>query len=426
VHCARTLSAIRPARFLAPILLACAAPAGAQGIDLFSPETLEATGTVSVAATDGEESWLDGGFGKLDTSGSDGAWRVRPLLSEGNLVWKPRFGWALSATVVGTFQGGERDEAGLSEAFLTFKPKRSGETRFSARAGLMWPPVSLEHEGADWHVRDTITPSAINSWIGEEVKPIAIEGTLARNFGGHQLSATGALFAANDTAGTLLTFRGWALHDRKTLAFNAHPLPPFEENDVGYQAPFTHPLLDVAPGFAARPGYYAKLSWQAPVPVRVELFRYDNRAEPEAVNSDVEWGWHTRFNNVGIQADLGGARVRAQAMSGRTRMGFVEEGSRWIDMRFRSAFAMVSRPVGKFEIAARVEAFDTRHRGSWWGDEYDEDGWAAVLAGKREFGPFTGVVELLHVSSDNPAREHVALPEHQAQTRLEADLRLGW
>ena len=47
----------------------------------------------------------------------------------------------------------------------------------------MWPPVSLEHEGADWHVQDSITPSAINSWIGEEVRPVALEGTLAANLG---------------------------------------------------------------------------------------------------------------------------------------------------------------------------------------------------------------------------------------------------
>lgn len=415
-------------RLLASASLALATPAYADGADILSPDTVSVTGTISLAATNGEESWLDGGFGKLSTSGSaDGDFRVKPLLSEANLIWQPRFGWALSANVVGTFQGGERNEAGISEAYLNFKPMRGSTTRVSARAGLMWPPVSLEHEGADWHVRDSITPSAINSWIGEEVRPVALEGTIGTSFGEHKLTATAAIFAANDTAGTLLTFRGWALHNRRTLAFKEQPLPPFEEEDIGYQAPFTHPLLEVAPGFADHPGYYAKLTWQPPVPVRVELFRYDNRADPEAVNADVEWGWRTHFNNLGLEADLAGARIRAQAMSGRTRMGFVgENGRRWIDMRFRSAFVMVSRPFGSVGVAARVEAFDTRHRGSWWDDEYDEDGWSAMIAGKREFGPFTGLVELLHVSSDNPAREHVGIADQQSQTRLQADLRLAW
>jgi hypothetical protein len=414
---------------LAAAPLACAVPASAEGADLLSPETLSATGTVSLAATDGEESWLDRGFGKLTTSGgADGDFKVEPLLSEANLIWRPRFGWALSATVVATFQGGERNEAGISEAFLTYKPMRSSSSRFSARAGLMWPPVSLEHEGADWHVRDTITPSAINSWIGEEVRPLAIEGTFGTSIGEHSLTATAALFAANDTAGTLLAFRGWALNNRRTLAFHDQPLPPFEAEDEGYQAHFTHPLLDVAPGFAKRPGYYAKLVWQPPVPVRFELFRYDNRADPEAVNEDVEWGWRTHFNNLGIAAEIDGTEVKAQAMTGRTRMGFAEPplGLRWIDMRFRSAFLLISRTVGKVGLTGRIEAFETKHRGSWWDQEYDEDGWATTLAGKREWGRFTGLVELIHVSSNNPARDHLELDPRQKQTRLQADLRVSW
>ena len=292
----------------------------------------------------------------------------------------------------------------------------------------MWPPVSLEHEGADWHVRDTITPSAINSWIGEEVRPLALEGTVGTNIGAHKLSATAAVFGANDTSGTILAFRGWALHNRRTLAFNHQPLPPFEPEDEAYQAHFTHPLLDVGSGFADRPGYYAKLVWQPPIPVRVELFRYDNRADPEVVNEDLEWGWRTQFNNIGIAAEIEGTQLRAQAITGRTRMGYEEQpsGRHWIDMRFRSAFLLVTRPVGKVGLAARIEAFETRHRGSWWDEEYDEDGWAATIAGKREWGPFTGLVELIHVSSASPAREHVGLESRQKQSRLQADLRLDW
>ena len=404
-----------------------ATPALANDVDILSPETLKITGAISIAATDGEESWLNRGFGKLDTSGSSsGDLRVRPFLDEANLVWQPRLGWSLGATVVGTFQGGERNEAGISEAYLSYRPMRGSATRVSARAGLMWPPVSLEHEGADWHVRDTITPSAINSWIGEEVRPAALEGTVDTQVGEHKFSATAAVFAANDTAGTLLTYRGWALHDRRTLAFNHQPLPPFEAEDEGYQAHFTHPLIDVAPGFAKRPGYYAKLAWQPPIPVRLEAFHYDNRANPETVNEELEWGWRTEFSNLGLSADLAGMQIRAQAMTGRTRMGFDEDRRHWIDMRFRSAFALVSHTVGTVGLAGRIEAFDTHHRGSWWDDEYDEDGWAATLAAKREFGRFTGLVELIHVSSDNGTREHVGIEPNQQQTRLQAQLRASW
>ena len=60
-----------------------------------------------------------------------------------------------------------------------------------------------------------ITPSAINSWIGEEVKVVGVEGTATHPLAGGRLSGTFGLFGFNDTAGTQLAFRGWALHDRR-------------------------------------------------------------------------------------------------------------------------------------------------------------------------------------------------------------------
>jgi hypothetical protein len=420
----------RSAALVAGALAAlCASTASAQSnLDLLSADTLEVTGDLRLVAVDGEKSWVDGGFGKLRSGGSgDGDLKGRPELGNANLIWQPQFTWSLSAIVVGSLQGGERTEAGLSQAYLSLRPMRGSKIAFSARAGLMWPPVSLEHEGADWHVRDSITPSAINSWIGEEVRPVAVEGTLAAGLGEHKLRATAAVMAANDTSGTLLTFRGWALHDRTTLAFRRQPLPPLEEEIEGYQATFTHPLLDVGPGFAHRPGYYVKLAWQPPVPVRFELFRYDNRADPEAVNNDLEWGWRTEFNHLGVVADLGAdTSLKLQAMDGRTRMGFAEEGRRWIDNRFRSAFVLLTRPIGAFAVAARVDAFDTRNNGSDLDDEYDDTGWSAMIAGKREWGRFTGFLELLHVSSKLEDREEVGLKPRQRQTQLQAEVRMHW
>ncbi len=396
------------------------------GLDLLSPDTFELSGDLRFVGVDGERSWADGGFGKL-RSGSEGDFRVRPQLGNASLVWKPQFSWSLGATVVGSLQGGDRTEAGLSQAYLTFKPMRREKASLSARAGLMFPAVSLEHEGADWHVRDSITPSAINSWIGEEVRPVAVEGTFAATIGEHKVRAMAAVMAANDTAGTLLTFRGWALHDRVTLAFRRQPLPPLDDLVGSYQAQFTHPLLDIRNGFADRPGYYAKLEWQPPIPIRFELFRYDNRADPEAVNPDMEWGWRTAFNHIGIVANLAGTTIRAQAMEGRTRMGFMEAArKRWVDNRFRSAFVLLSRPLGSFGLAARIEAFDTRNHGSDIDEEYDDTGWAGILGGKREFGRFTGLVELLHVSSKRLDRAQIGLDPRQRQTQLQAEVRTHW
>ena len=402
-------------------------PASAQADSrFFTADSFEMDGDVRLVAVDDERSWVDGGFGKL-RSGSDGELSAQPQLGNWSLAWKPQLSWALGAVVVGSLEGGQRTDAGLSQAYLSYRPMRTSTTAFAARAGLMWPPVSLEHEGADWHVRDSITPSAINSWIGEEVRPLAAEASLGFDLQDQKFRATAAIIAANDTSGTLLTFRGWALGDRTTLAFRAQPLPPLDSEIAAFQAPFTHPLMDVSPGFARRPGYYAKLAWEPPLPIRIEIFRYDNDANPEAVQRQKEWGWRTRFNDIGLLADLGsGATLRAQALEGRTEMGYSLNGRRWVDNRFRSAFLLLTRPFGPVGISARIEAFDTRNHGSIVDDEYDDRGWSGMIAAKHDWTHFTGLVEYLHVASSREDREDVGLGPHQSQNQLQLEVRMHW
>ena len=344
-----------------------AAPAQRRSdLKLFTPDTFELSGDVRLVAVDGEKSWVDGGFGKL-RSGSDGDLRVQPQLGNVSLVWKPQFTWSLGAIVVGSVQGGERTEAGLSQAYLTFRPMRSSKVAFSARAGLMWPPVSLEHEGADWHVKDSITPSAINSWIGEEVRPVAAEGTIAASLGEHKLRATAALMAANDTAGTLLTFRGWALHDRTTLAFSRQPLPPLGRARPAIQAPFTHPLIDLAPRLRAPAGLLceARLAAAGAGPRRAVPLRQSRQSRGRERRPRMGLA-HAASTMSALVADLGsGAELKAQALQGRTRMGYPDDrpalGRRPLPLGLRDADAAVRTAS---DLPARADAFDTRNRGS--------------------------------------------------------------
>ncbi|RST31751.1 hypothetical protein HMF7854_13565 [Sphingomonas ginkgonis] len=413
---------LRAYSFLAGLAALVASPAAAQST--VATGTWSAGGDVRLTAADGERSWLDGGLGKL---GSERG--VNATLGRADLSWQPRFGWDLSGVVVGTLQGGPgRITGGISQAYLAIKPLQGGRLRWSGRLGLLWPPVSLEHGGADWHVTDTITPSAINSWIGEEVRPAAVEASLTATLGEHRLVVSGAAIAANDTAGALLTYRGWALHDRVTLAGRAQPLAILSEEIEAAQPHFTHPLLDVKPGFARRPGYYGRLGWSPPLPFHLELFHYDNRGDPEAVNADLEWGWRTRFTNLGAVVDLAPAtRLKVQALTGRTRMGLVEDGRIWIDNRFRSAFALLVHDLPRGGVAARVEAFGTRNRGRYIDDEYDERGWAATLAGHRELTPATSLwLEAIHIASRREQREDIGLEPSQSQDQLQASLRFRW
>lgn len=402
------------------------APAVAQ---LFSADAFSLSGDVRLIAVDSEESWLGEGYGKLRSGGeAGGAVRAKPELGSIDLAWQPSAGFAWSATVVATVQGGERAEAGLSEAFVSYKPMRGERHRLALRAGLMWPPVSLEHGGTDWHVIDTVTPSAINSWIGEEVRPLALEGSVGSQFGDHQIDVTLGAMAANDTAGALLALRGWALHDRKTLAFHRHPLPPLTEKLRCCQPQVTTPLLDVERGFANRSGYYSKLAWRLPVPVRLELFHYDNRADPEAVNQDLEWGWRTRFDNVGLVAQVTPSlELKAQGMKGSTLMGYHEGGRIWVDAEFASAFVLAGYRSNDGHFSLRGERFKVENEGSFVGAESDERGWAATAAYARELSrSVTVFAEFLHVRSLRMHRAQSGLDARQNQTQLQFVARARW
>ena len=421
-------------RAAAAMSLAVAIPARADaGLDLIGPDTFIIVGDMRLAVVDGEQSWIDGGFGKLRFGGRDAGStsneRVRAALGSADLVWQPKFGWALSATIVGSVQQRNRLEAGLSEAYLSFKPLSDGRIKFSGRAGLMWPPVSLEHSGPEWAVRDTITPSAINSWIGEEVRFVGAEATVSTEIGGSRLSASAAIIDANDTAGALLAFRGWALHDVKALAWRKHPLPVLGSGIEDDQPRFTHPIKEIDGGFLKRPGWYVHAAWQWRAPIRIDASHYDNGSNPDAVDAFMEWGWRTRFDNVGLIATVAPAtELRVQALQGRTKMGFVEGQRRLVETRFRSAFALITQRFGDASsISARAEAFDTRNRGSEVMSDDDEHGWAATLAGKHSLGRnVTALIELLHIESRRVARQRVGLALRQVQSQCQIALRLRW
>jgi hypothetical protein len=87
---------------------------------------------------------------------------------------------------------------------------------------------------------------------------------------------------------------------------------------------------------------------------------------------------------------------------------------------------MLVHRLGNIGIAGRAEAFETRNRGSDVDSEYDDKGWSAMLAARRDWTHFTGLVELLHVSSKREDREEAGLNPRQRQTQLQAEVRMHW
>lgn len=394
--------------FVAMIALALAAGSAR------AEDGLSGMAQLSLGGGDGEESWLDGGFGK--TAWSD----TEARLSQAVLEWRPSLAFSTSATVSLQYQDRVHPGVDLNEAYLSLKAPPMAAGRLSGRAGLFYPPVSLEHPGVGWTTQDTITASALNTWIGEEVKVGGLEASFARDVGGHELTATGAIFGWNDTSGTLLTFRGWALGETRAGSQTEFHLPPLSAFMESKQSDETYPVLELD----GRAGYYGRLEWRPPAPVSVEVFHYDNAGSRTAVE-DGQWAWETRFTNVGLSWEPDErTRVLAQAMTGETLMGY-RTPQIWVDMGFRAAYLSASRDIAGNTLTGRLDWFDTDDRSWVHADNNDEKGWAVTAAWRRPLADHADLlVEAQQVSSERPSRALAGDDPQQDDFVLQTALRL--
>lgn len=379
-------------------------------------DSLHGMAELSLGAADTEQSWLGGGFGKTSYSQADAR------LTQAVIEWRPSFGFALGAVVSAQHQAKVRPGVDLNEAYLTLKAPPMAVGRLSVRAGVFYPPVSLEHSGLGWTTEDTLSASALNTWIGEEVKVGGLEAAFERSFGAHELSATAAVFGGNDTSGTLLTFRGWTLGAVRTGLKTEYELPPLSAFMTPRQADETYPMLELD----NRAGYYGRLEWRPPAPVSVEVFHYDNAGNRVAVE-DRQWAWETRFTNIGVTWEPDErTRVLAQALSGETLMGF-RTPEIWADVGFRAAYLLVSRRLADDTLTGRLDWFDTDDRSLVAIDNNDESGWAATAAWRRPLAPHAELlVEAQRVTSKRPSRALAGDAARQDELVIQTALRLSF
>lgn len=397
------------------LVLASAGSASAQA-DLFSLDTLSGLVDMRLAAANGETSWIDGGLGKARFGKDHQGLR----LGEAALVWNPRFTDTLSAVVVAESQDGQRHLVDLGEGYLAYRSRPGASLRLSARAGVFYPPISLEHDGLDWSVPDTITPSAINTWVAEETKVVGVEATIRRTLAGQTFSLTAGGFKHGDTSGTELTFRGWALHDIKSPVFGRFPLPPLTAAMARRQAPSTTPLAEID----GRIGYYGRIEWRPSSVLAFDLFGYENEGDRTSVDDNREWSWETRFWNLGMRLDLDAVAVKAQVMTGETLMGYSNASGVWADMGFEAAYVSASKALGPGSATVRYDRFSTSDRTNKATDNNAEHGWSGLAAYRWDVRPNAQIVfEALYIDSFRRDRERFALEAGQKQTVLQTAFR---
>lgn len=370
--------------------------------------------------------WLDGGLGKLRWGGDEDGERTVLALAQSSLVLRASLGEELRAFVQANVDSGSYPRSGLAgidlvEAWASWRPRLSDTAGLRFRAGHLFPPLSLENDGVAWSATRTLTASALNSWIGEEVRVTGLEASLELFLPTADLALTGAVFGGNDPCGSLLAWRGWAVSDRQsglTDRLPLAPLPVFEEDGLfPAQDPWVAPFREVD----GRAGWYAAASYRIPEKLELRALLYDNRGDPLALEHG-QYAWKTRFAAAEAAVRLpGGAELVGGFLDGWTVMGEEEA----IDAYYRTWFLLGSVSRGAHRFSVRYERFDVRDEDRYAAEDPNgEDGDAWTAAFTFEVDRTTSfVLELVSADSARPARSLLGLPEEARETLVQLAVR---
>jgi hypothetical protein len=351
-------------------------------------------------------SYLDGELGKLRYGDDDNAFQPGDLVGEGRVLVTPE----LMATATARVNADYGPAADLLEAYALYSPASATRWHWSVKVGAFFPPLSLENEQVGWTSFWTITPSAIDSWVGGELRVIGTEGTLQWRRESGTLTLSAALFSDNDPAGVMIANRGWTFDDRVAGLFERERLP-----DAAFGSPqpaYAHLFTEID----GRPGWYLDLSWEPADVGGFEIMRYDNDADPRATQGG-RIAWHTRFWDVGFQKQLGKLTLLSQGMSGTTTIEPSPAFHQTTD--FRSAYALMGYDMDAWWAAARVDVFQTRTTASF-PSSLNEDGHSYTLSLSwlaRNGLRFTG--ELLSVDDTRQERAAAGETPHQVETQFQ-------
>jgi hypothetical protein len=407
------------------LLMALAAAPGAAQSDRHEFYFDASAGYVSASTDFGP--WTDGSIGKLRHV-DDGLTGFR-LFGE----YHGRISPTLRARVVADYVDDGSSGLDLTEAVIDWRPIPRSRNQQQVKFGAFYPSFSLENGDRGWQSPFTYSYSAINTWLGEEIRPFGAEWSLRRRFDGvhaaHEVRTFAAGFYGNDPAGTMLFWRGWSLHDRQSRLNDTLSIIPL---------PFTTNPQQVSPftEIDHRPGVYAGVEWRYAQRALVQLARYDNRADPFSFR-DGQWGWATDFDHVAVQvglpAQLG---LVYQWMSGTTEWltAALPNGTRLpisehVHDRFSSQFVLLTRKVAANQrVAVRYDTFETE-RPAGVPVLYSDEGHAWTLSYRIEpTERFSGGIEWLRIDSERdlwPQFYNTARAQTESQLRLQLSYRLA-
>lgn len=408
------------------ISLVVLASADAAAIELATGHDATIGVEIGYVSIDGYPSWTEGGYGKLRYD-DDGL-----VLHRAYLDYRGRLTDTLSAHIVlEAYEDDVGSPVDFTEAYVEWRPVPRSATRYRVKLGMFYPRLSLENTGAGWTSPYTLSSSAINAWVAEEIRTTGIEFSMSHRpaalGGAHTFSINLAAFGGNDPAGSLLAWKGWSVHDRQTRPSDDLPLPPVPQllpgGMFGHQEPYAEPLLELDDAL----GYFVNLEWQMGRRLLLRIARYDNEADP-AVFERGQYGWYTEFNHVGIQATLPGELgLFAQWMGGSTVMGpWLGE---WypVDAEYDSYYLMLTRAFGPHRLSVRYDEFAVTDNDEIPDDDNGEDGHAWTATYQYEINDVAIIaLEWLGIHSERPAFAYFGADTSVTERQLQLALRLSF
>lgn len=161
----------------------------------------EAGGDISYIDTSGYASWAQGSAGKLRHDGDTNGLQF----SRAFAAYKLRVTDTVNATIaVDIYDDDLGSSADFTQAFVEWRPLTMTANRYRLKLGAFYPRISLENTNVDWSTPYTITPSVLNTWVGEELRVFGAEASVSRrplSLGGvHTFSLHAAVYYNNDPA----------------------------------------------------------------------------------------------------------------------------------------------------------------------------------------------------------------------------------
>jgi hypothetical protein len=377
--------------------------------------TLSGLADLRLVAPSGQISNVNGGFGKLPYGNGRGS-PVIPELSQTVLHASVLFTPELRAVAEIRYSPMQKTAVDLLEAYVRYRPVSTSRWRWGLRGGAFFPPVSLENTGIGWTSEWTLTPSAINAWVGEELRVLGGEATMEWRGDVDNFEFTAAIYGGNEPAGAAIDSYGWTFNEPAIGLFDHVRLPNSSSGSAAYSDEFRQ--------FDHAIGWYAGITWDRDDLGRISLLRYDNEADPNAHDA-TEFGWRTRFWSLGYSTQIGPVTILAQGMVGATTIepfaGFIDTTSFW------AYYILAGVQLGDWRFAARFDQFGTTASNPAPPPKNNEHGVAITTA--ATWMPRKGirvVGELVVIDYTQAQRVLIRKAPHVVETQAQLALRLSF